>query len=88
MGFELFGNGETLESIHWSGGAVTWFESSLREAPADWPDDDFDIADAIFAEQGVCLPCCFPDAEEADAPYLAADAATAKRIARADLITI
>ena len=88
MGFELFENGKSLETIQWCGGMVTRFESALRDRPDNWPSEDFDIADAIFADLGVRLPCCFPDASDADEPYLAADAASARRIRRADVITI
>jgi ankyrin repeat protein len=87
MGFELFDAGEQVETIHWSGNAVTTFQSTRRDDPRDWPADDFHIADRIFAELGVRLPCCFPDAEDSDIAYLAADAKTAKRVTRCDLIT-
>jgi hypothetical protein len=62
------------------------FESGKSVAKEEWEDGD-DEADAIFREQGIYLPSCYPKAE-GKKKWLAVDKKSAAMIERADLIDL
>jgi hypothetical protein len=79
IGYQIFGNGESLEHfVHTPGGRLFW-QSQLREAPTeDLDDDDYEegeprqlssaekFVDARFQELGIYIPDCYAVCREGD----------------------
>jgi len=87
VGYKLFDAGKIVEEAEWEdGGSFSSFKSKLREQPElETVDDEF--ADAVFREQGIYLPICYPQADDEGA-WLMVEKVSAPVVERADLLDL
>jgi hypothetical protein len=85
--YEIVENGKSLEQAEWEGGnGFSSFKSTLRKKPTlDATGDEF--ADAVFRQQGIYLPACYPRSEGGKT-WLAIQPASASVVECADLIEL
>jgi len=86
--YAIFDGGKMLEHAQWeSGGPFFLFKSTLRKRPALVESVDDEFADAVFREQGVYLPACYPQSKGKSA-WLCVEKVSAASIERADLVDL
>jgi hypothetical protein len=85
--YKVFEKGTLLEEAEWEvGGELYTFKSKLRKKPAiEAVGDEF--ADAVFTEQEIYVPCCYPKNDEGQS-WLAVEKNSLDFIDRADLIDL
>ena len=87
VGYDIFERGRAAEHAQWiERGSVCWFQSRFRRKPKkeDLPEQ---FTDAVFRQQGLYLPACYPR-RRGDRAWLCAEKSSAGAIQRADVLVL